>query len=211
MAYAQLAGVPAVYGLYTAFAAMIGYALFGSSRVLNQGPESAVAIVTAATLVPLVGGDGEKCILLASVLAILVGCWAILGGLARLGFIARYISRPILIGYIVGSAWLIVISQLPALFGITVDEDDYYTALGALVRSLGETNLWTLGLGLSLIILICVLKRLMPKLPAYLIAAVFATIVVAAFNLEEVRITVVGDIESGIPLRRFPSFLWGIS
>jgi SulP family sulfate permease len=204
MAYAQLAGVPAVYGLYTAFAAMIGYALFGTSRVLNQGPESAVAIVTAATLMPLVGGEGEQYILFASVLAILVGIWAIIGGFARLGFITRYISRPILTGYIVGSAWLIVISQLPALFGITVDEESYHTALGALVRNLGETNLWTLGLGLSLIVLIYVLKGLLPKFPAYLIAAIVATIVVAVFNLEDVGVTVVGDIQSGIPLPRIP-------
>lgn len=204
MAYAQLAGVPAVYGLYTAFAAMIGYALFGTSRVLNQGPESAVAIVTAATLTSIVGGDGERYILFASVLAILVGIWAVIGGFARLGFITRYISRPILTGYIVGSAWLIVISQLPALFGITVDEDNYYTALGALVRNLGETNLWTLGLGTSLIILIYVLKALIPKFPAYLIAAIVATIVVAVFNLEDVGVTVVGDIQSGIPLPKIP-------
>jgi SulP family sulfate permease len=204
MAYAQLAGVPAVYGLYTAFAAMIGYALFGTSRVLNQGPESAVAIVTAATLMPLVAGDGDQYILFASVLAILVGIWAVVGGFARLGFITRYISRPILTGYIVGSAWLIVISQLPALFGISVDEDDYYTALGALVRNLGETNMWTLGLGASLIALIYVLKAVIPKFPAYLIAAIVATVVVAVFNLEDVGVTVVGDIQSGIPLPKIP-------
>jgi SulP family sulfate permease len=204
MAYAQLAGVPAVYGLYTAFAAMIGYALFGTSRVLNQGPESAVAIVTAATLMPLVASDGDQYILFASVLAILVGVWAVIGGLARLGFITRYISRPILTGYIVGSAWLIVISQLPALLGISVDEDDYYTALGALVRNLGETNLWTLGLGVSLIALIYVLKAVVPKLPAYLIAAIVATVVVAVFSLEDVGVTVVGDIQSGIPLPKIP-------
>ncbi len=204
MAYAQLAGVPSVYGLYTAFAAMIGYAIFGTSRVLNQGPESAVAIVTAATLMPLVAGDGDRYLLMASVLAILVGIWAIIGGLARLGFITRYISRPILTGYIVGSAWLIVISQLPGLFGLTIDEDNYYTALGGLIRSLGETNLWTLGLGLGLIALIYGIKAISSKLPAYLIAAVVATIVVAVFNLEDVGVTVVGTIQSGIPLPKIP-------
>ena len=204
MAYAQLAGVPAVYGLYTAFAAMIGYALFGTSRVLNQGPESAVAIVTAATLMPLVGGDGDRYILLASALAIMVGIFAIMGGLARLGFITRYISRPILTGYIVGSAWLIVISQLPALFGITVDEDNYYTALGGIVRSLDQTNAWTLGLGLALIALIYALKRFVPVLPAYLIAAVTATVVVAWFNLDEQGISLIGVIEPGIPLPKIP-------
>jgi len=134
MAYAQLAGVPAVYGLYTAFAAMIGYAVFGTSRVLNQGPESAVAIVAAITLLTLAGGDGERYILLASALAILVGLWAIIGGVLRLGFLVRFISRPILTGCIVGSAWIIVLSQLPALFGITIDTADARTQLGAVVR-----------------------------------------------------------------------------
>jgi SulP family sulfate permease len=204
MAYAQLAGVPSVYGLYTAFAAMIGYALFGTSRVLNQGPESAVAIVTAATLMPLVAGDGDKYILMASMLAILAGVWAIIGGIAKLGFITRYISRPVLTGYIVGSAWLIVISQLPGLLGISVDEEDYYTALGAIVRSLGDTNLWTLGLGLGLIVLIYGLKAILPKFPAYLVAAIVATIVVAIFNLEDVGVTVVGTIQSGVPLPKIP-------
>jgi SulP family sulfate permease len=204
MAYAQLAGVPSVYGLYTAFAAMIGYALFGTSRVLNQGPESAVAIVTAATLMPLVAGDGDKYILMASMLAILAGIWAIIGGIAKLGFITRYISRPVLTGYIVGSAWLIVISQLPGLLGISVDEEDFYTALGGVVRSLGDTNLWTLGLGLGLIALIYGLKAILPKFPAYLVAAIVATIVVAVFNLEDVGVTVVGAIQSGIPLPKIP-------
>lgn len=204
MAYAQLAGVPSVYGLYTAFAAMIGYALFGTSRVLNQGPESAVAIVTAATLMPLVGGDGERYILLASVLAILVGLWAIIGGFARLGFITRYISRPILTGYIVGSAWLIVISQLPGLLGISVDEEDFYTAIGGVIRSLGETNLWTLGLGLALIALIYGIKAILPKFPAYLVAAAAATVAVAVFGLEDLGVTVVGTIQSGVPLPKIP-------
>ena len=204
MAYAQLAGVPSVYGLYTAFAAMIGYAIFGTSRVLNQGPESAVAIVTAATLMPIVAGDGDRYILLASVLAILVGIWAIIGGIARLGFITRYISRPILTGYIVGSAWLIVISQLPGLLGISVDEDSYYTALGAILRSLGDTNLWTLGLGLGLMAFIYAMRAILPKFPAYMIAAIIATVVVAVFNLEDVGVTVVGMIQSGVPLPKIP-------
>lgn len=204
MAYAQLAGVPAVYGLYTAFAAMIGYALFGTSRVLNQGPESAVAIVAATTLLTLAGGDGERYILLASALAIMVGLWAIIGGILRLGFLVRFISRPILTGYIVGSAWIIVLSQLPALFGITIESSDARTQLGAVIRTLDETNLWTLGLGLGLMALIYLMKWLTPKLPAYLTAAVVGTIVVAAFDLTERGISLVGTIQSGIPLPQIP-------
>ncbi len=204
LAYAKLAGVPAVYGLYTAFAAMIGYAIFGTSRVLNQGPESAVAIVTAATLLPLVGGDGERYILLASVLALLVGLWAIVGGILKLGFITRFISRPILLGYIVGSAWLIVISQLPAMLGVTIGEDGYYSAIGEIVRNLDRVNLWTVLLGVALMALIYASKKFVPQLPAYLIAAVVGTIVVLVFNLDDLGVTLIGTIESGVPLPKIP-------
>jgi SulP family sulfate permease len=204
MAYAQLAGVPAVYGLYTAFAAMIGYAIFGTSKYLNQGPESAVAIVAASTLLPLAGGDGERYILLGSMLAILVGIWAIFGGLAKLGFITRYISRPILTGYIVGSAWIILISQLPALLGFSVDEEGYYSAIGSIVRNLEMTNLWTLGLGLALIAVIYAMKRFTPKLPAYLVAAIVGTVLVALFHLDDFGISLIGTIQSGVPLPKIP-------
>jgi len=204
LAYAQLAGVPAVYGLYTAFAAMIGYALFGTSKVLNQGPESAVAIVTASTLIPLVAGDGDRYILLASVLAIMVGVWAIIGGLARLGFITRFISRPILLGYIIGSAWLIVISQLPAMLGISVEEDGYYSALGAILQNLGQANPWTVILGIALMGLIYAIRKFVPKIPAYLVAAVVGTAVVAIFNLQDFGVTLIGSIESGVPFPKIP-------
>jgi SulP family sulfate permease len=204
LAYAQLAGVPAVYGLYTAFAAMIAYAFFGTSRVLNQGPESAVAIVTAATLLPLAGGDGDRYILMASVLAILVGLWAIAGGILKLGFITRFISRPILLGYIVGSAWLIVISQLPAMLGVTVDEDGYYSALGSIVRNLDQVNTWTVVLGVALMALIYAVKKFIPKVPAYLVAAIVGTLVVLVFNLDDFGVTLVGSIASGIPLPKIP-------
>lgn len=204
MAYAKLAGVPAVFGLYTAFAAMIGYAIFGTSRVLNQGPESAVAIVAAATLLPLVGGDGDQYILFASVLAILVGLWAILGGILKLGFITRFISRPILLGYIVGSAWLIVISQLPAMLGMTVDEEGYYSAVGSILRNLDQANLWTVAVGIGLMVLIYATKKFIPKAPAYLVAAVVGTVVVVVFNLDNLGVTLVGSIESGIPLPKIP-------
>ncbi len=204
LAYAKLAGVPAVFGLYTAFAAMIGYAIFGTSRVLNQGPESAVAIVTAATLLPLVGGDGDRYILFASVLAILVGLWAIVGGILRLGFITRFISRPILLGYIVGSAWLIVISQLPAMLGMTVEEEGYYSAIGSILRNLDQANIWTVVLGVALMALIYAVKKFVPKVPAYLVAAVIGTVVVLIFNLDDLGVTLIGTIESGVPLPKIP-------
>ncbi len=207
MAYAQLAGVPAVYGLYTSIAAMIGYALFGTSRELNQGPESAVAILTASMVAPLVGGgDVDRYVALAGLLAILVGLWCLLGGFLKLGFITRYLSRPILLGYIIGSAVLIIVSQLPALFGLDLDEANYRTEAGAVLRNLGDTHLLTFAVGVGLIALIYVIKWLAPRIPAYLVAAAVAIVVSVAFDLAGEGVAVLGEIQSGLPRPGIPSF-----
>ncbi len=204
MAYAQLAGVPAVYGLYTAMAAMVAYAFFGSSRELNQGPESAVAILTASMIAPLAVGDPDRYLALAALLAILMGLWCIVGGLLKLGFITRYLSRPILLGYILGSAVLIVVSQLPALFGLEIDEADYRTELGAVIRNLDDAHLLTVAIGIGLIALIYVLKWLTPRIPAYLVAAVVGILLVWAFDLAAEGVAILGDIPSGLPRPGLP-------
>lgn len=204
MAYAQLAGVPAVYGLYTAMAAMVAYALLGSSRELNQGPESAVAILTASMIAPIAGTDPNRYLALAALLVILVGLWCFLGGFLRLGFITRYLSRPILLGYILGSAVLIVASQLPALFGLDVDRSDYRTEFGAVLRNLGDTHLLTFAIGLGLIVLIYLLRWLTPKIPAYLVAAVVAIAASWALDLVDRGVAIIGDIQSGVPTPAIP-------
>lgn len=204
MAYAQLAGVPAVYGLYTAMAAMVAYALLGSSRELNQGPESAVAILTASMIAPIAGSDPDRYLALTALLALLVGAWCLLGGFLRLGFITRYLSRPILLGYIIGSAVLIVVSQLPALLGLDIDRDDYRTELGAVFRNLDESHALTLAIGAGLIALILVLKRFVPRLPVYLVAALVGVGLVVLFDLPEEGVAVVGEIEPGLPVPGLP-------
>jgi SulP family sulfate permease len=204
MAYAQLAGVPAVFGLYTAIAAMVAYAFFGSSRELNQGPESAVAILTASMIAPIAGSDPDRYLALAAMLALLVGAWCIVGGLLRLGFITKYLSRPILLGYILGSAVLIVVSQLPALFGLDINEADYRTELGAVIRNLDDPHLLTFAIGVGLIALIYLLKHFTPKIPAYLVAAVVALLLVWAFDLAAEGVAIIGDIQSGLPRPGLP-------
>lgn len=205
MAYAILAGVPAVYGLYTAMAAMVGYALLGSSRELNQGPESAVAILTASIVGPLAAGDGDRYLALAALLAVLIGMWCLLGGFLRLGFITRYLSRPILLGYILGSAVLIVTSQLEAFFGLSIEDgQNYLSDLGAVIRNLGDTHLPTLLLGLALVGLIYGVRRVAPAVPAYLVAAVVGILAVMVLGLADQGVAVVGEIQQGLPVPRLP-------
>jgi len=118
MAYATLAGVPPVYGLYAAIAGLLLYGMLGTSRQLNVGPSSGVAVLTAATVAPLAAGDGETYLALSAALALVTGLILVAGGLARLGFVAEFLARPILVGYFVGLALTIVVGQLPALLGI---------------------------------------------------------------------------------------------
>ena len=122
MAYAELAGLPAITGLYTSVLCLAGYAVFGPSRILVLGPDSSLGPMIAATILPLVGADGSsaRAIALASMLAILVGAAMILAGVARLGFVADLLSKPTQIGYMTGLALTILVGQLPKLFGFSV-------------------------------------------------------------------------------------------
>src|SRR3990170_1635146 len=147
LAYGELAGIPAVAGLYTAMAGMLLYGLFGSSRYMNVGPESSVAIVVAASIGPLAGGDPERAIALTSMLAILVGGVLLLGALLRLGVVTRLLSAPILTGYLAGAAVIIAASQIPKLFGISPSGDEWWQQIGEVLTSLDTTNAWSLGIG----------------------------------------------------------------
>ena len=118
MAYATLAGVPPVYGLYAAIVGLVLYGLLGTSRELNVGPSSSVAVMTAATVAPLAAGDGETYVALSAALALVTGLILVVGGLTRLGFVAEFLARPVLAGYFIGLALTIVVTQLPALLGI---------------------------------------------------------------------------------------------
>src|SRR6266516_1353837 len=137
MAYGELAGVAPVAGLYTAIGALVGYALFGSSRRLMLGPEASSAILVAATLAPFAAGsDPASYAMLAAVLALLVGGVALLAGLARIGFIADFVSRPILLGYIIGASFIIIASQLGKLFGIKITADEFFQKIGSVIAQI---------------------------------------------------------------------------
>src|SRR3954471_1901806 len=136
MAYAELAGLPPITGLYTSILCLLGYAVFGPSRILVLGPDSSLGPMIAATVLPLLGarGDPARAIELASALAILVGAFMVLGGLLRLGFVADLLSKPTMIGYMNGLALTILVGQLPKLFGFSVDANGFVEELKGFVR-----------------------------------------------------------------------------
>jgi SulP family sulfate permease len=205
LAYGELAGVPAVAGLYTALAGMLLYGLFGSSRYLNVGPESSVAIVVAASVASLSNGDPDRAIALTAMLAILTAVFLVVGAVVRLGFITRLLSTPILAAYLTGSAIIIIASQVPKIFGISVEGEEWWAKVAGVVAHLDETNLWALGLGVGTIVLVVLLQRVAKGLPAFLIAMAIATVIVALVDLATTQdVAVVGHISRGIPFPSFP-------
>jgi len=204
LAYATLAGVPSVNGLYAAVGALAIYALFGTCRDLNMGAESTVALMAAAAVAPLVTGP-EDVIELSSLAALLVGGWCLLGFVARLGFISEFLSRPILAGYVFGSGIIIVLSQLESLFGLDIDTSLYTTDIGAVVRNLGDADGLTTLIGLSTVVLVLGLRALVPKIPAPLVAVVLGIVAVVVFDLDQEGVAIVGSIDSGVPVPGVPN------
>jgi len=198
LAYGSLAGAPPVVGLYTALGAMTLYMVFGTSRELNMGPEGTVAILVATSVAPLAAGDQARYVALMAALAILAGVVCVLGGLLRLGWITRFLSRPILLGYIVGSAAIIAWSQVGDLLGIGVD------GLRSLVRNAPDAHPWTLAVGVTAIVVTLGVRRLGSRWPAYLAGMAAAAIVVLVGGLAHRGVAMVGAIPSGLPALGIP-------
>jgi high affinity sulfate transporter 1 len=208
MAYAELAGLPAITGLYTSILCLIGYAIFGPSRVLVLGPDSSLGPMIAATLAPLLlaDGDPDRAIALASALALIVGSVTILAGVFHLGFVADLLSKPTQIGYMNGLALTILVGQLPKLFGFSVDADGLIDEATGFVRGVSQGEIVGVAalIGLASLGLILVLQRTMPKVPAVLIAVVFAIVSVEAFDLVDQGVAVVGTLPQGFPPLTIP-------
>ncbi|MCB9371930.1 MAG: sulfate permease [Microthrixaceae bacterium] len=212
MAYAELAGLPAITGLYTTILCLIGYAAFGPSRILVLGPDSSLGPMIAATILPLVGADGDpaKAIALASMLALLVGAFSIVLGVAKLGFIADLLSRPTQLGYMNGLALTILVGQLPKLFGFSVDSDDFLGDVRGFVEGLadGETVTAALALGLFSLVLIFGFGRFLPKVPGVLVAVVAAIVVASLIGAGDRGVSLVGVLPEGFPPLTWPSVEW---
>src|SRR4051812_22736433 len=212
MAYAELAGLPPITGLYTSIMCLLGYAVFGPSRILVLGPDSSLGPMIAATIVPLVaaGGDPQRAVALASLLAIMVAVIMTVAALGRLGFIAELLSKPTMIGYMNGLAVTILVGQLPKLFGFSVSADGLVSELGAFVRGLanGEVVPAAAAVGLGGIAVVLVLQRWLPKVPAVLVMVVLAIAATTVFELAEHGVSLVGVLPQGFPPLTIPIVGW---
>jgi high affinity sulfate transporter 1 len=207
MAYAELAGLPPITGLYTTVICLIAYALVGPSPILVLGPDSSLGPMIAATILPLAAGSEEMAIALAGMLALMVGLVTVGAGLARLGFVADLLSNPVRTGYLAGLAIVIFIGQLPKLFGFSTDADGLVAESQAFVGGLREglTNPWALGIGLLSLVIILGLKRLSPRTPGILIAVVVAIVLSVVLDLAARGVSVIGVLPQGFPLPTFPA------
>ena len=206
IAYAVASGVPGIYGLYATIVPLLAYALFGPSRILVLGPDSSLAAVILAVVLPLSGGDPARAIALASMMAIVSGTVCVLAGVARLGFVTELLSKPIRYGYMNGIALTVLISQLPNLLGISIESTDPVRSLWAIVAAVldGRANLVAFAVGAAGLVLILLLKG-HPRVPAMLVAVLGATAVVALFDLDaRAQVAVLGALPQGLPVFAIP-------
>ena len=209
MAYAELAGLPAITGLYTSILCLVGYAALGPSRILVLGPDSSLGPMIAATIFPLMGASGSptRAVALASMLAILVGATMILAGVAKLGFVADLLSKPTQIGYMTGLALTILVGQLPKLFGFSINSDTLIGDITGFVDGVraGETVTAAVLIGLFGLAVIIVLQRWLPKVPGVLAAVVLSIGAAVLFDLASHGVALVGSLPQGLPPFTLPS------
>jgi high affinity sulfate transporter 1 len=212
MAYAELAGLPPITGLYTTIFCLIGYAVFGPSRILVLGPDSSLGPMIAAVIIPIVGSGGnpEKAVALASMLALLVGLIMALAGIAKLGFIADLLSKPTQIGYMNGLALTILVGQLPKLFGFSIEGNGLIAEAKGFVQGVANGEiLWAAAAtGLAGLLLILVLGRWLPKIPGILITVVASIAAASLLSLESHGVKLVGPLPQGFPPFIFPHVSW---
>jgi high affinity sulfate transporter 1 len=206
IAYALASGVPGIYGLYATIIPLLAYALFGPSRILVLGPDSALAPVILAVVFPLSGGDPMRAVALASMMAVVSGLVCILIGMLRLGFVTELLSKPIRYGYMNGIALTVLISQLPKLFGFSVDGTGPLRDLVRISNGIlgGQANWTSLAVGIGTLVAILLLKRF-KRIPGLLLAVVAATIVVGVLNLNATAgVKVLGPLPQGLPSFALP-------
>ncbi|MGW4981724.1 SulP family inorganic anion transporter [Streptomyces mirabilis] len=205
MAYAGLAGLPPVAGLWAILPALLLYTLLGSSRLLSVGPESTTALMTATVVGPLAAGAPDRYAALAAGLAVVVGAMFLVAWVARLGFLADLLSRPILVGYLTGVALIIIVDQLPKLTGVRTSGSEFFPQLLSFVRNLGEAHPATVIFSVAAIAFLFAVARFLPGVPGPLLALVLGTAAVAVFGLEDHGIAVIGAVPAGLPSPGLPT------
>ncbi|MBP6299972.1 MAG: SulP family inorganic anion transporter, partial [Arenimonas sp.] len=206
IAYAVASGLPGIYGLYATIIPLLAYALFGPSRIMVLGPDSSLAAVILAVILPLSMGDPARAVALAGMMAVVSGLVCILFGIFRLGFVTDLLSKPIRYGYMNGIALTVLISQLPKMFGFSIDGDGPIENIFLIIQSIlfGKTNIASLLIGLGTLAIILTLKRF-KRVPSILIAVIAATIVVGWYQLDQnAGVKVLGTLPSGLPSFTIP-------
>lgn len=206
MAYAAVAGLPPVAGLWAMLPALVAYALLGSSERLSVGPEATTALMTAVVVGPLSGGDPARHAGLAAALAVLVGVFALLARLLRLGAVADLLSHPILVGYLAGVAVLMIVGQLERTTGVPVEGTGVLAELGSFLRGIGQWRPGTLLLAAVCLLFLFALRRWRPAWPGPLLMVLLATAATGLLGLDRYGIEVVGEVPAGLPLPVLPEF-----
>ncbi len=225
LAYAGIAGVPPIYGLYTVPLAMLAYAFLGTSRTLSVGPESAIAIISAVTVGALAAQDVNEFIALTSLLALLTGVLFLLFGLFRLGWIASFLSQPILQGLVQGIALTVIVGQLSTIFGtetstsqligelstlpqvigLDIAHKGFFLQAWAVLGTLGEANLTTAVVGVLCLVLLFIFRQFRPFAPSAFIASALAILAVQLFSLDDLGVRVIGPVETGMVTLSVPA------
>jgi len=210
MAYALIAGLSPIYGLYASLVPLVVYAVFGTSRQLAVGPVAMVSLLVAAAVAPMADGNAELYVGLALLLSLMVGLLQFGLGVARFGFLVNFLSHPVLSGFTSAAAFIIGLSQLKHLLGIDLPRSNYvHEILWAAGSRLGEVHGLTLLLGLGSILLLVGLRRWAPSIPGALVAVGATTVVVWALGLAQQGVAIVGSVPSGLPSPSLPPLDWG--
>src|SRR6478609_7561364 len=209
MGYAEVAGLPPETGLYATIVPLVAYAIFGPSRVLVLGPDSSLAPIIAASILPLALGNSERAVALAGLLAIMVGALLLLGGILRLGFVTDLLSKPIRVGYLNAIALIVIVSQVPKLLGFSIDAEGLWPQVVASIVGirLGEIQPLAAAFGVGSLIIIFVLKWLRSPVPGVLVVVILTMIVTAVFGLAD-ELPVVGALPQGLPAPALGGLEW---
>lgn len=208
LAYAEVAGLPPIMGLYAAMAPLAVFALLGSIRHQVIGPDASLSAVVAAALGAVALGDPSRAVQLAPLLALLVGVALVAMGIARLGFLANFLSRPMLAGFVAGLAVVILAGQLPKMLGTTVEAEGTAARLWETARSVRDANWWSVAIAAGAIVIMVGAHRLAPWLPGALVALIASILLVDLADLTTRGVSVLGSIPSGLPPLELPSGSW---
>ena len=211
LAYTSIAGVPVEYGLYTAFVALIAYAIFGTSRHLVQGPSAAVCAVSAAAITPIIGAaalGGSEAVSVTAALALVTGVVYLVLGLLRMGWVSTFLSKAVMAGFVLGFSIGIIIDQSDALLGVEVEDGSYMEKLWWTIQAIPDTNLTTLAVGAGSLAVLLVMRRFLPRWPRMLIVVALAIIASSALDLASHDVSVVGEVPTGLPSVAVPDVVW---